>query len=144
MRRPTANRDQAVILTLLDSCVRASEFCAFRVNDFDPKRGKLEIRHGGAGGAKCGKGRTVYLGKTARHAFWRYLAERDDGEEASAPLFVVRQGRPFNQSSLRHIIKSIAARAGVKEKMLILTDFAILGPSRTCDRVEMYLPCNPS
>ena len=46
MRRPTANRDQAVILTLLDSCVRASEFCAFRVADFDPKRGKLEIRHG--------------------------------------------------------------------------------------------------
>ena len=115
MRRPTANRDQAVILTLLDSCVRASEFCAFRVGDFDPKRGKLEIRHGAEGGAKGGKGRAVYLGKTARNALWRYLAQREDGEDPNAPLFVVREGRPFNPSSLRHIIKSIAARAEVKD-----------------------------
>jgi len=100
---------------LLDSGVRASEFCAFRVSDFDPKRGKLEIRHGTGGGAKGGKGRAVYLGKTARNALWRYLAQRDDGEEPNAPLFVVREGRPFNPSSLRHIIKSIAARADVKD-----------------------------
>jgi hypothetical protein len=99
-------------LTLLDSCVRASEFCAFRIGDFDPKRGKLEIRHGSGGGAKGGKGRTVYLGKTARHALWRYVAEREDGEELNVPLFVVREGRPFNPSSLRHIIKSIAIRTG--------------------------------
>ena len=115
MRRPTANRDQAVILTLLDSCVRASEFCAFRVGDFDPKRGKLEIRHGTEGGAKGGKGRAVYLGKTARNALWRCLAQREDGEDPNAPLFVVREGRPFNPASLRHIIKSIAARAEVKD-----------------------------
>ena len=44
MCRSTANRDQAIILTLLDSCVWASEFCACRVGDFDPKRGKPEIR----------------------------------------------------------------------------------------------------
>jgi hypothetical protein len=49
MCRPTANRDQAVSLTLLDSYVRASEFCAFRVGVFDPKRGKLEIHHGTEG-----------------------------------------------------------------------------------------------
>ena len=84
MRRPTANREQAVILTLLDSCVRASEFCAFRVGDFDPKSGKLKIRHGAEGGAKGGKGRAVYLGKTARNALWRYLAQREDGEDANA------------------------------------------------------------
>jgi integrase len=34
MRRPTANHDQAMILTLLDSCVRASEFCSFRAGGF--------------------------------------------------------------------------------------------------------------
>lgn len=101
LRRPTANRDQAVIVTLLDSCVRASKFCAFRVGDFDPKRGKLEIRHGTEGGAKGGKGRAVYLGKTARNALWRYLAQQEDGEDPNAPLFIVREGRPFNPSSLR-------------------------------------------
>ena len=115
MRRPTANRDQAVLLTLLDSGIRASEFCALRIDDFDAKRGKLEIRHGTEGGAKGGKGRTVYLGKTARHAVWRYLAGRADGEEASAPLFLVRQDHPFNASALRHLIKSIAARGDVKD-----------------------------
>jgi len=114
MRRPTANRDQAILLTLLDSGVRASEFCALKVNDFEAKRGKLEIRHGIGGGAKGGKGRTVYLGKTARHAVWRYLASRDDGDESTAPLFTVRQERSFNPSTLRHLIKSIAARSDVK------------------------------
>jgi integrase/recombinase XerD len=115
MRRPTANRDQAIILTLLDSGIRASEFSCLRIPDFDPKRGQLEIRHGTEGGAKGGKGRAVYLGKTARHAVWRYLAEREDGQEGDAPLFIVRRGRPFNPSSLRHLIKSIASRADVKD-----------------------------
>jgi integrase/recombinase XerD len=114
MRRATAHRDQAILLTLLDSGVRASEFCSLRVGDFEAKRGKLEIRHGVGGGAKGGKGRTVYLGKTARHAVWRYLAGREDGEDASAPLFTVRRKRAFNPSALRHLIKSIAARCDVK------------------------------
>ena len=115
MRRPTASRDQAIILTLLDSGIRASEFSSLRVGDFEAKRGKLEIRHGAEGGAKGGKGRVVYLGKTARHALWRYLAEREDGQQADAPLFTVRRGRAFNPSTLRHLIKSVASRAAVKD-----------------------------
>ena len=115
MRRPTANRDQAVLLTLVDSGIRASEFSSLRVGDFEAKRGKLEIRHGVEGGAKGGKGRVVYLGKTARHAVWRYLAEREDGVDPNAPLFTVRRGRAFNPGTLRHLIKNIAARAGVKK-----------------------------
>ena len=63
MRRPTANRDQAILLTLFDSGIRASEFCALRIEDFEAKRGKLEICHGGGGGAKGGKGRIFYLGE---------------------------------------------------------------------------------
>ena len=115
MRRPTANRDQAIILTLVDTGLRASEFCSLRIGDFDAKRGKLEIRHGVQGGAKGGKGRIVYLGKTARHAVWRYLAGREDGEESDAPLFVVSRNRRFDPDSLRLLIKRIASRAGVKQ-----------------------------
>jgi integrase/recombinase XerD len=114
MRRPTANRDQAIILTLVDAGLRASELCSLKIGDFDAKRGKLEIRHGVEGGAKGGKGRIVYLGKTARHAVWRYLASREDGEEIDAPLFVVSRNRRFNPDTLRHLIKSIARRADVK------------------------------
>lgn len=115
MHRPTANRDQAIILTLVDTGVRASELCALRVGNFDPKRGQLEIRHGVEGGAKGGKGRIVYLGKTARHAVWRYLAGREDGENADAPLFVVSRNHRFTPDALRLLIKRIADRAGVKD-----------------------------
>ena len=115
MRRPTASRDQAIIFTLLNSGIRASEFSSLRVGDFEAKRGQLDIRHGEEGGAKGGKGRVVYLGKTARHAVWRYLAEREDGEDPNAPLFTVRRGRGFKPDALRHLIKSIAAKAGVKK-----------------------------
>jgi len=113
MRRPTANRDQAVILVLLDTGMRASELCSLLIEDFDPKRGKLEIKHGVTGGAKGGKGRTVYLGKVSRQAIWRYLSEREDGEDPDAPLFSAINGRPFNPGTLRHLISRIADRAGV-------------------------------
>ena len=59
MRRPTANRDQAILLTLVDTGLRALELCSLKIEDFDPKRGKLEIKHGVEGGAKGGKGRSV-------------------------------------------------------------------------------------
>jgi integrase/recombinase XerD len=115
MRRPTANRDQAIILTLVDTGLRALELCSLKIENFDSKRGKLEIKHGIEGGAKGGKGRSVYLGKTARASVWRYLAGREDENEPEAPLFAVSRFRPFNPASLRHLIKRIAERAGVKD-----------------------------
>ena len=114
MHRPTANRDQAIILTLVDSGLRALELCSLKIADFDPKRGKLEVRHGVEGGAKGGKGRVVFLGKTARASVWRYLARREDESDQDAPLFAVSRNRPFTPGSLRQLIKRIAERAGIK------------------------------
>ena len=85
MRRPSANRDQAIVLMLLDTGLRATELCSLIINDVDLKTGKVTIRHGVIGGAKGGKGRTVYLGKVARKAVWRYLASREDGTIPTPP-----------------------------------------------------------
>jgi integrase/recombinase XerD len=59
------------------------------------KTGKITIHHGVNGGVKGGKGRVVYFGKTARKAIWRYLAEREHGENAEALLFLGKSGYPF-------------------------------------------------
>ncbi len=115
MRRPTARRDRAVILTLLDTGLRASELCSLKIGDIDLKTGRTEVRHGARGGAKGGKGRTVFLGKTTRRFVWRYLAEREDGEDLEAPAFVGRWDRPMNPDSLRQLVKRLAEKAGVRD-----------------------------
>ncbi len=113
-RRATARRDRAIIITLLDTGLRASELCALVVGDVDLKTGRVEVRHGPRGGAKGGKGRTVFLGKTARRFVWRYLVDREDGEDPEAVLFNGRWDRPMNPDSLRQLVKSLAKRAGVR------------------------------
>lgn len=115
MRRATARRDKAIILVLLDTGLRASELCALRVSDVELQNGKVHVRHGTAGGAKGGKGRFVYLGKVARRAVWRYLAEREDGRDPEAPLIVSRANRHFNKDALRQLIRSLGEKAGVSK-----------------------------
>lgn len=115
MRRATFRRDRALILTLLDTGLRASELCALKVGDLDPRTGRVEVKHGTHGGAKGGKGRAVFLGKAARRAVWRYLAEREDGDDADAPLFLGKFNRPLNKDALRHLIVSPGRKAEVKK-----------------------------
>jgi integrase/recombinase XerD len=55
MRRPTAKRDRAIILTLLDTGLRAGEICSLRIRDIDLKTGKVIVHHGSMGGSKGGK-----------------------------------------------------------------------------------------
>jgi integrase/recombinase XerD len=115
MRRSTAKRDQALIMVLLDTGLRASELCSLKIGDVDLKTGKVQVKHGRLGGAKGGKGRTVFLGKTSRRVLWRYLAERTDGEDADAPLFLVRYDRPMNKTALRLQIVHLGQKAEVKK-----------------------------
>jgi integrase/recombinase XerD len=85
MRRPTALRDRAIILCLLDTGLRASEMCALEVRDVDFKSGKVTVKHGLAGGAKGRKGREVFMGKTTRKTLWRYLWEEKMGKTRKHP-----------------------------------------------------------
>jgi site-specific recombinase XerC len=80
-----------------------------KVGDVDLKSGKVQVKHGAGGGAKGGKGRTVFLGKSARQAVWRYLAKRDDGEDQEAPLFLGKFNRPMNKDVLLKLITRLGA-----------------------------------
>jgi len=101
MRRATAKRDRAIILTLLDTGLRASELCALNFGDLEQKTGKIYVKHGVSSGAKGGKGRAVFL------------AEREDGEDPDAPLFMGKHNRPLNKDALRHLMSELGAKAQV-------------------------------
>ena len=114
MQRSTAKRDKAILLTLVDTGLRASELCALRIADVDMKTGRTQIQPGEAGKATGGKGRVVYMGKSARRFLWRYLADREDGEDLEAPLFLGKFQRPFTRDALRQVIKGLGDKAGIR------------------------------
>ncbi len=113
--RPTARRDRAIILTLLDTGLRAMELCSLKIGDVNLKTGRVTVEHGVVGGAKGGKGRTVFLGKAARRAVWRYLTAREDGNEPENPLFLATGDHKMTPNGLRLLIKRLAKKAGVSK-----------------------------
>jgi len=115
MRRPTGHRDHAIVLMLLDTGLRASELCSLKTGDVDLKTGKVEVKHGQQGGAKGGKGRTVFLGKAARSAVWRYLAHREENPDPAAPLFIGKFNRPLNRDGLRQMLGTLGEKAKIKK-----------------------------
>lgn len=79
MHRPSANRDQAIILTLLETGLRATEICSLTIGDLDLRTGNVNVQHGIGRGAKGGKGYITYLAKVARKVVWRYIVSLKDG-----------------------------------------------------------------
>ena len=113
--RPTAKRDQGIILTLLDTGLRASELCSLKIGDVNLKTGRISVAHGVEGGAKGGKGRTVFLGQSSRRSLWRYLTTRADGDDPDSPLLLAIGNRKMSTNALRLLIKRLASKAGVDQ-----------------------------
>jgi len=117
-RRPTADRDQAILLLLLDTGIRRSELCRLTVADLDLSTNAIHIR--GKGRGRDHKERICYFGKsTARH-LWRYLTPRVQNDTArdADPLFVVGPDdapRPLRPNHLRLTLKRIGDRAGISD-----------------------------
>lgn len=105
--RSTKYRDRAILLTLLDTGIRASELCNLLIGDYDPKSGRIHIRQG-----KGNKSRYVWAGDATRKAIWRYLAERPDAC-SEHPLFATRTNKSLDRNNLRKMIDACARRAGV-------------------------------
>lgn len=106
-RRPTALRDRAIILVLVDTGVRASELCELEIGDYHVDSGRIRVRHG-----KGDKERLVYAGEAARRAIWRYLLQRREARSHD-PLFATASGRHLTRDNLLKLIKRVAERAQV-------------------------------
>jgi integrase/recombinase XerD len=106
-QRSESLRDQAIIVTLIDTGVRASELCNLEIRDYNQQTGRLLVRQG-----KGSKDRPVFLGQTGRRLIWRYLAERPTASPTD-PLFPTNTNRPLERNNLRKTLQRIGERAGV-------------------------------
>lgn len=101
-------RDKAMILTLLDSGARASEFISLNLEDVDLASGSTLIRKG-----KGRKPRVVFFGRKSRRAIRAYLRLRRDTNPA---LWLTDERERMTYSALRGVIRRRAQGAGLSRE----------------------------
>jgi len=105
-KRPTALRDRAIVILLLDTGIRASELCDLTLADADLTNHRIVV---------IGKGRKqrhIPISPRTEQAIWRYLTTRDD-KKPTASLFTTSTGRALNRFNLWRLLKLAGERAGV-------------------------------
>lgn len=108
--RPTGDRDRAIVLTLLDSGLRAQELCDIKVGDANLAGNSIKVK------GKGNKERIVYVGKRTAKAIWKYLLPRIETMKPEDRLFLVSYPSdpgPMDRKVLLHLLKRIGERAGV-------------------------------
>jgi integrase/recombinase XerC/integrase/recombinase XerD len=100
-------RDRAVVLTFLDSGIRAGELCALNVSDVDLTTGAVFVRKG-----KGAKTRVSYVGVHTCRAIGDYLAERQP--RANEPLFPNKTtGRRLTVAGIVQLMERLREASGV-------------------------------
>jgi integrase/recombinase XerD len=110
--RPTADRDRAIVMTLLDSGVRASELCTMKISDVNLAAGSIKVI------GKGSKERIVLVGRRTSQTLWRYLTPRLETARNGDTVFVVSwpiDPHPMDQFVLDTLLKRIGERAGVSK-----------------------------
>lgn len=97
-------RDRAIVLCLLDTGLRVSEFVSLMVGDVD-RSGMVKVM------GKGRKERYVRVGTSARKALLRYLSERGEAK-AGDPLWMGHQG-PLTLSGIEKLMQRLGERADV-------------------------------
>lgn len=114
--RATMLRDQAMIHVLLSIGLRASELCRLRLKDLQEDTGEVTILPHRT--SLKSRPRHLLMGKAARKAVWRYLADRREHEGELRPddfLFAARGGKPFDKDTLQQLMRRIGKRASVSD-----------------------------
>jgi len=107
--RPTADRDRAIILLLLDTGIRAAELCpdprhgapGLLIEDVDQRNRHIKVT------GKGKKERVIPIDPRTLKAVWRYLLTRPDAAPTE-PLITI------TTSGLRHLLRRLSQRAGIQ------------------------------
>jgi integrase/recombinase XerD len=103
-----AERDKAILLTLLDTGLRVGELCRLRIGDLNLATGELRVAPFGSG--QKSKARAVYIGKAARRAVWRIVIDQTD---PAAYLFASTRSKPMHPNAIRWMMRRLGKKAGV-------------------------------
>lgn len=103
---PTALRNRAIVLLLVDTGIRASELCNLKISDVDLKNRRVVVF------GKGSKERSLPISATTAKAIWKYLASRDS-DSVHAPLFTTTRGRNLTRHALLDLLDRLGQRAGV-------------------------------
>jgi len=109
-RLPTAERDKAIVLLLLDTGIRASELCALQIRHLKLKARSVHIY------GKGDKERTLPVGANSSQALWKYLATRSD-DILTAPLFACSTNHPLSRHQLFKMVKRAGEKADISDRV---------------------------
>jgi len=127
-------RDKAILRSLLDTGLRAAEFCNLTVADINLETGVVEVIAG-----KGGKDRTVFLTDTARTDIIRYMRRRKT-KEAHEPLWITNTDKGLTPSGLTQLIERRAVMAHLREIPSphdFRRTFALESLRRGCDLIRL-------
>ena len=103
-------RNQAIILTLLDTGLRLSELCGMRIDDLSLEDGMAKVL------GKGNKERTVPIGRMVQRLLWHYIEQiRPQPMNVNRNfVFLTHQGLPFRTRGVQIMLK----RYGLKARLL--------------------------
>jgi len=98
-------RNKAILLTLYDTGIRASECCDIRLENLNLVDNSILIEQG-----KGRKPRYVFFGKATKKQLRKYLKFRETGNY----LFTSKAGERIDYETLRAIVRRLALKAGIE------------------------------
>jgi len=103
-------RDEAIVLFLLDTGVRASELCNLRMKDMDLQGRRCTVV------GKGNKTRSIYFGRNTTKALWQYLKEnpREEDESVFTSDRGTRAGEPLTRSGLLQLMMRLGKAAKIE------------------------------
>lgn len=114
LARPTGPRDRAILVSLLDTGIRASELVGLRLCDLHLHEGWFKVL------GKGGKERLIPMGYGCQRVLGRYV--RRFRPQPMVPtinqVFLTRDGRLLTPHRLYEIVSGVCKRAGIQGKRL--------------------------